>query len=134
VPTCCLLSLIPTTHAARERFAAQACRATIGVWITDLQPDRCEIALTHDPCLTPRHGFIHGGVVATLADASAGYAAFSLMQALAQVLEAARNLPVCESSLFAPGHGGKTRCARPLVSLITLMPPTAGSISQGALP
>lgn len=130
----------------RESFAAQAFMATIGAGITDLQPGRCEIALEHDPRLTQQHGFIHGGVVATLADNAAGYAAFSLMPAQAQVLttefkinllnpargerlvaraqvlKAGRTLTVCESSVFALDQGAETLCARALVSLMALLP------------
>jgi uncharacterized protein (TIGR00369 family) len=133
----------------RESFAAQTFMATIGARITALSPGRCELALDHDARLTQQHGFIHGGVVATLADTSAGYAAFSLMpaqaqvlttefkinllnpargerlRASAQVLKAGRTLTVCESSVFALDQGGETLCARALVSLIALMPARA---------
>jgi uncharacterized protein (TIGR00369 family) len=133
----------------RESFAAQPFMATLGARLTDLQPGRCEIALQHDPRLTQQHGFIHGGVVATLADNAAGYAAFSLMPAQAQVLttefkinllnpargqaffgraqvlKAGRTLTVCDANVYARDGDTETLCARALVSLIALLPPAA---------
>ena len=38
----------------------------------------CEIVLPYRDDLSQQHGFFHGGVVTTIADSAAGYAAFSL--------------------------------------------------------
>lgn len=131
----------------RDSFAAQAFMSTIGARIVALEPGSCELALDYDQCLTQQHGFIHGGVVSTLADTSAGYAAFSLMPAQAQVLttefkinllspargsrfiaralvlKSGRTLTVCESSVYARDGDTETLCARALVSLMALLPP-----------
>ncbi|MAS40224.1 MAG: thioesterase [Porticoccaceae bacterium] len=133
----------------RDSFAAQTFMSTIGAHIVALEPGRCELALDYDPRLTQQHGFIHGGVVSTLADTSSGYAAFSLMPAQAQVLttefkinllspargnglvaralvlKAGRTLTVCESSVYAVDGDTETLCARALVSLMALLPPSA---------
>ena len=133
----------------RDSFAAQPFMATLGARLTDLQPGSCQIALAFDPRLTQQHGFLHAGVVSTLADNAAGYAAFSLMPAQAQVLttefkinllnpargqaflgraqalKAGRTLTVCESSVYAVDGGTETLCARALVSLMALLPPSA---------
>jgi uncharacterized protein (TIGR00369 family) len=131
----------------RDSFAAQPFMATLGARVTELQPGRCEITLAFDHRLTQQHGFLHGGVISTLADNAAGYAAFSLMPALAQVLttefkinllnpargdvfigrgqvvKAGRTLTVCDADVYAQDGDTETLCARALVSLIALLPP-----------
>ena len=131
----------------RDSFAAQPFMATLGAGLTALQPGRCEITLAFDPRLTQQHGFLHAGVVSTLADNAAGYAAFSLMPAQAQVLttefkinllnpargqafigraqvlKAGRTLTVCDADVYDGAGATETLCARALVSLMALLPP-----------
>jgi len=86
----------------RDSFAAQPFMTTLGARLTDLQPGSCQIALAFDPRLTQQHGFLHAGVVSTLADNAAGYAAFSLMPAQAQVLTTEFKINLLNP---ARGHG-----------------------------
>lgn len=52
----------------------------LGARMTAVDKGRCEIQLAYDPKLTQQHGLFHGGLVATLADNAAGFAAYSLME------------------------------------------------------
>ncbi len=63
----------------RESFAAQAFMATIGARLEAVEPGRVSIALASRADLTQQHGYLHGGVVMSVADVAAGYAAMSLM-------------------------------------------------------
>ncbi len=70
----------------RDSFGRQPFMEHIGARITALEPGFCEITVDHRRELTQQHGFVHGGVLASIADSAAGYAAFSLMPAEASVL------------------------------------------------
>jgi uncharacterized protein (TIGR00369 family) len=89
-------------YAARVRdsFARQPFMELIGARITSVAPGFCEIAIDHRRDLTQQHGFVHGGVLAAIADSAAGYAAFSLMPADATVLTVEYKL-----NILRPGEG-----------------------------
>ena len=44
------------------------------------KPGECKISIEHGETLTQQHGLFHGGVISTLADNSAAFAATSLME------------------------------------------------------
>jgi uncharacterized protein (TIGR00369 family) len=100
-------------YASRVRasFARQPFMALLGAEIMALGPGTCEITLPFRRDLTQQHGFLHAGVVATLADNACGYAAFTLMPADASVLtvEFKLNLmaPAEGEALIARGRVGK---------------------------
>jgi uncharacterized protein (TIGR00369 family) len=84
----------------RDSFGRQPFMDLIGARITGLAPGFCEIAVSYRPELTQQHGFVHGGVLASIADAAAGYAAFSLMPAEASILTVEYKL-----NILRPGRG-----------------------------
>lgn len=84
----------------RESFGRQPFMTHIGARITALAPGFCEITVEHRRELTQQHGFVHGGVLASIADSAAGYAAFSLMPADATVLTVEYKL-----NIVRPGAG-----------------------------
>jgi uncharacterized protein (TIGR00369 family) len=84
----------------RESFGRQPFMDLIGARITGLEPGFCEITVAHRRELTQQHGFVHGGVLASIADSAAGYAAFSLMPADASVLTVEYKL-----NILRPGQG-----------------------------
>lgn len=84
----------------RDSFGRQPFMVHIGARMTALAPGFCEIAVEHRPELTQQHGFVHGGVLASIADSAAGYAAFSLMPAEATVLTVEYKL-----NIVRPGDG-----------------------------
>lgn len=109
---------------------------TLGAQLRDLAPGKVAIACGHDRALTQQHGFGYAGVLATLADTAAGFAALSLMPvdrevltveftihllrpatgvaftATAETIRAGRTLTVCRSEVT-----GAVLCAVATVTL-----------------
>ena len=128
----------------RESFARQSFMGYIGAELSRVEPGICDIALPHDDNICQQHGFFHGGVVGTIADCAAGYAAFTLMDAetsiltvefklnllapgagerlvaRARVLRPGRTLTVCRSDVFGLTGEDEKHCATALVTLIAL--------------
>ena len=104
----------------------------------------CEIKLPYSEDLTQQHGFFHAGIVSTLADNAAGYAAYSTMNedssilsveykinllspaqgdyllAKSEVLKAGKTLTICQSKVFGVKNGEEKLCAVAQVTLIEL--------------
>jgi uncharacterized protein (TIGR00369 family) len=70
----------------RESFARQTIMATIGATLETIEKGRAVIALPYAPHICQQHGFLHAGVVSTIADSACGYAAYSMMPAGSAVL------------------------------------------------
>jgi len=109
----------------RESFARQSHMATLGVTIERLAPGEVDLALPFDPRFCQQNGFLHAGVIASLADSASGYAASTLAPpdtdvlavefkinllapargerflARARVLRAGRTLTVCHVDVYA---------------------------------
>lgn len=58
----------------------------IGAELGRIGPGIVEIALPYRTELTQQNGYMHAGVVTTIADSACGYAAYSLMPADSEVL------------------------------------------------
>ncbi len=84
----------------RDSFARQPAMALIGARLGRLAPGDVEVELPIRHAVTQQHGFVHGGVVAMVADSAAGYAAFSLMPADGTLLSVEFKL-----NFLAPGRG-----------------------------
>ena len=84
----------------RDSFARQRIMQTLGVTMTALAPGRCELAMPSAAAFTQQHGFLHAGIVTTVADSAAGYAAFTLMPAGSSVLTVE-----FKQNLLAPAAG-----------------------------
>ncbi len=69
-----------------QSFARQAIMNLIGARLSLIKPGVIEITLPYRADLTQQHGFLHAGVVTTIADSACGYAAYSLMPAGSEVL------------------------------------------------
>jgi uncharacterized protein (TIGR00369 family) len=63
----------------RASFAAQRVMRTIGASLARLAPGEVDIDLRISDEFTQQNGFVHAGIVATIADSACGYAALSLM-------------------------------------------------------
>ena len=70
----------------RRSFAKQAIMGLIGGELTRVEPGVIEISLPYRADLTQQDGFVHAGIVATIADSACGYAAYSLMPPESEVL------------------------------------------------
>jgi uncharacterized protein (TIGR00369 family) len=67
-------------------FARQPIMNLLGAQLSLIGPGMIEITLPYRADLTQQHGFLHAGVVTTIADSASGYAAYSLMPAGSEVL------------------------------------------------
>src|ERR1700704_4095929 len=70
----------------KRSFADQAIMRLIGAELSRVEPGVVEITLPYRSDLTQQHGYLHAGVITTIADSACGYAAFSLMPAGSEVL------------------------------------------------
>jgi len=84
----------------RQSFARQPFLAALGARVTRVEPGEVDIELLFRADLTQQHGYLHAGVVTTLADNAAGYASLTLMPPGAAVLTAELKL-----NLLAPSRG-----------------------------
>jgi uncharacterized protein (TIGR00369 family) len=129
----------------RESFARQTVMTTIGARLARVAPGEVEIELPYRADLAQQNGFVHAGIVTTIADSACGYAAYSLMPAAsdvlsvefkvnlmapaagerlvarARVLRPGRTLTVCQSDVFAVRSGEETQVATLLGTMICRM-------------
>lgn len=137
----------------RASFGRQRVMQTIGASLVRIEPGEVEIHLPYREDLTQQHGFLHGGVVSTIADSACGYAAYSLMDPDASVLtveykinllapargerfvargtvvKPGRTLTVCQGEVEALEQGSRKTIATISATLITLK--ERPGISQG---
>ena len=128
----------------RDSFQRQKSMAWIGAELAYLAPGYCEIRLPHKPELTQQHGYIHGGIIGTIGDSAAGYAAYTLMPrdssvltieykmnlvapavgewliARGAVVRAGRTLVVARADVVVLNSGAETLCATLLQTLMTM--------------
>lgn len=86
----------------RTSFSAQGVMRHLGAELQLVEPGRCVVALPFRAELTQQDGFFHAGVLTTIADSAAGYAAFTLMPADARVLTVELKI-----NLLAPARGAR---------------------------
>src|SRR5215468_2228109 len=67
-------------------FSKQTIMALIGAELTRVEPGIIEITLPYRADLAQQHGYLHAGIVTTIADTASGYAAYTLMPAGSEVL------------------------------------------------
>jgi uncharacterized protein (TIGR00369 family) len=70
----------------KQSFAKQTMMNLIGAELTRVEPGIVEISLPYRADMTQQHGYLHAGIVTTIADTASGYAAYSLMPPRAEVL------------------------------------------------
>ena len=115
----------------RQSFAKQTIMPLIGATLTRVEPGIVEITLPYRADLAQQHGYLHAGIVTTIADTACGYAAYSLMPpdsevlsvefkvnllrpakgemfvAVAEVVKSGRTLTVVRADVFGVDHSGK---------------------------
>jgi len=67
-------------------FARQPIMNLLGAELSLVAPGVIEITLPYRADLAQQHGYLHAGIVTTIADTACGYAAYSLMPAGSEVL------------------------------------------------
>lgn len=132
------------TTRVRESFDRQRFMSFISAVLHKTEPGHCEIHIPYSADITQQHGFFHAGIVGTLADNAAGYAAFSLMAAgssiltvefklnliapadgelligRSDVLKYGKTLTICRSDVFVVKNGIEKLCAASQSTLIEL--------------
>lgn len=84
----------------RSSFERQSFMATIGAQLSHVAPGEVDVELHVRDDLMQQHGFLHAGVLASVADSACGYAALSLMPPAAAVLSVEFKI-----NLLAPAAG-----------------------------
>lgn len=74
----------------------------IGAELGRIEPGMVEITIPYRTELTQQNGYLHAGVVTTIADSACGYAAYSLMPAGSEVLSVEFKV-----NLLRPAKGDK---------------------------
>jgi uncharacterized protein (TIGR00369 family) len=70
----------------RHAVTTQPIMALMGVSVVHAAPGELDLAFPFDERLTQQHGFLHAGVVATVADSACGFAAYSAAESEVDVL------------------------------------------------
>ena len=70
----------------RQSFSKQTIMGLIGGELTRVEPGVIEISLSYRSDLTQQNGYVHAGIITTIADSACGYAAYSLMPPESDVL------------------------------------------------
>ncbi len=70
----------------RESFGQQRVMKSIGAALKRVDPGIVDIVLPYREDLTQQNGYIHAGIITTVADSACGYAAYTLMPAGSDVL------------------------------------------------
>lgn len=84
----------------RNSFARQRVMRPLGATMERVAPGEVEIRLPFRDDLVQQHGFLHAGVMTTVADSACGYSALSLMAPGEAVLTTEFKV-----NLLAPGVG-----------------------------
>lgn len=70
----------------QQSFAKQLVMSLINADLTRVEPGIIEITLPYRSDLTQQHGYVHAGIITTIADSACGYAAYTLMPPNSDVL------------------------------------------------
>lgn len=135
--------------AVRESFARQSFMGTLGAALELVEPGRVHVGVQAAPSLCQQNGFLHAGVLTSIADSACGYAALSLAPpghdvlsvefkinllkpasaprflACARVLRAGRTLTVATAEVFGLVPSGRELVAA-MLSTIIARPATRG--------
>src|SRR6476659_3041993 len=70
----------------RQSSSKQPLMGLIGAELSRVDPGVIEVSLPYRADLAQQHGYLHAGIVTTIADSACGYAAYSLMPPQSEVL------------------------------------------------
>ena len=128
----------------QESFEQQGFMKLINAKLVKIDPGYCEIHIPFHQNLTQQYSYFHAGIVGTIADNAAGYAAFSLMDkassiltvefklnllspakgqlliAKSYVLKYGKTLTICRSDVYIINAGTEKLCAASQSTLMEL--------------
>ena len=129
----------------RSSFDQQGIMQTIGAQLLKVAPGEVRIELPWSKAVTQQHGFVHAGILSTIADNACGYAAYTLMPAgsdvlgvenkinflapargerfvsVGRVVKAGRTLAVCAGEVWAYDNGTESLVAVMQTTMMTLV-------------
>jgi uncharacterized protein (TIGR00369 family) len=132
--------------AARQKFGTVGFLSYLGVKLDHLESDRCRLTLPLRAQLMQAYGYMHGGVIAALADTAVAFAIYAATSPDCQLLtvgmdvhylSTVRDLAVADARIVRRGNtlavgeveitdGKGNQCARATVTYI-LRPAKSGS-------
>jgi uncharacterized protein (TIGR00369 family) len=140
-------------RVVRDSFVRQGIMAHLGARLAKVAAGHVEIEVPFRPELSQQHGYYHAGVVATVMDSSAGYAALSLMapgssvlsiefkvnllapadgdllRARGEVVRSGRTITVCRFDADVRKSGTWTPCATGVATMMCLPSKTEGRVA-----
>jgi uncharacterized protein (TIGR00369 family) len=84
----------------RSSFDKQGLMKTIGARLLSVSPGEVRIELPYSRAITQQHGFVHAGILSTIADNACGFAAYTLMPADSEILGVENKI-----NFLAPARG-----------------------------
>jgi len=129
----------------RSSFDKQGLMKTIGARLLHVAPGEVRIELPYSRAITQQHGFVHAGILSTIADNACGFAAYTLMPAdseilgvenkinflapamgerfvaVGRVVKAGRTLAVCSGEVRAYENGKDTLVAVMQTTMMTIV-------------
>jgi uncharacterized protein (TIGR00369 family) len=133
---------LTAAERVRQSFEKQKLMKTLGAKLTAVRPGRVEIELPFSVKHVQQHGYLHAGVLTSVADSACGYAALSVapsgaevltveykvsflspargnIRAVGQVLRRGRTITSCAADVFAEDKKGHTLVCTMLATIIT---------------
>jgi uncharacterized protein (TIGR00369 family) len=128
----------------RDSFARQSIMSTIGASLLYVRPGEVGIELPVQAGLGQQNGYVHAGIVTTIADSACGYAALSMaapgvdvlsvefkvnllspaagerLQARGRVVRAGRTITVCAADVFGLVGEEEKHVATMLATIISV--------------
>jgi uncharacterized protein (TIGR00369 family) len=128
----------------RSSFDKQEAMKTIGANLVKVLPGEVHIEFSFIESLAQQHGYIHGGIIASVVDTACGYAACTLMsvdsevltieykvnfmspakgdrfKGIGRVLKPGRNITVCSGDVIAIDKGKEKIIATMLATMISV--------------
>ena len=125
-------------------FDKQKFMKFINAELLEVSEGFCEIKVPFNDSLTQQNGYFHAGIIGTIADTAAGYAAYTLMKpnesvlsveyklnllkpakgeyliAKSVVIKSGKTLSFCTSEVFSVKNNVETLCSTASVTLIAL--------------
>ncbi|MBI4164289.1 MAG: PaaI family thioesterase [Acidobacteria bacterium] len=133
-------------EAIRQSFARQGLNGTLGAKLREIRPGEVKIFLRFSRRLTQQNGFLHAGVVASIADNACGYAAMSVapigynplavefkinllapargdhFEARARILHRGKTLTTTQADVFAFARDGGQQLIATMLETVILRP------------
>lgn len=144
----------PNTTRVAKSFQAQGLMKTLGARLLHVAPGEVHIAVHPGAALSQQHGYVHAGVLTSIADSACGYSALTLAAdeyevltvefkmnflrpavgdrfvAEAKVVKPGKSLTVCQCDVYAERSGQRTSIALMQCTLMNVLTKTTDELSD----